>query len=387
MANGRLRIARIAGVPLHVHPSWLAVYGLITWTLAVGYFPHVLPGLGAPAYWLGGLVAALLLFASVLLHELSHAVVAGALGLRVQGITLHVFGGVSELEEEPPTPVTEALIAAAGPLTSFLIAGGLWTLRATGLVTTGWAGAVARYLILVNLALALFNLIPGLPLDGGRLLRAAVWRWTGVLGQATRVASTSGVGFAYVLMGLGILQTLSGLFLDGVWLVLIGLFLRQAADATYSHAALRDTLGRVRVRDVMSRDVASAGPDTSVTDLAKAFALHHYTSFPVVEGGTLRGIVSIHEVHGLPTDRWGETTVRTLMRPVTDDLTTSPDATALEALAKVSRNGVGRLAVLDDGNLVGYLSLKDITSVLVLRGLTTGARAGRHQAGPASKAA
>ncbi|HEU5322942.1 MAG TPA: site-2 protease family protein, partial [Methylomirabilota bacterium] len=198
-----VQIARVAGIPIAIHASWLLVYLLITWTLAVGYFPRALPNLTATTYWVNGLVAALLLFVSVLLHELSHAVVAMAHGLRVRGITLHIFGGVSSLEDEPPGPGAEFQIAVVGPLTSFGIAAALTAVDVAGVVPDGGAAAIVGYLVFVNVAVGLFNLIPGFPLDGGRLLRAALWKWQGTLGRATYLASQVGSGVAFALIALG----------------------------------------------------------------------------------------------------------------------------------------------------------------------------------------
>src|SRR5690348_2845395 len=174
--GGTVRIFTIRGIPINIHASWLVIYGLITWTLAVGYFPRALPDLPVAAYWANGLLAALLLFVSVLLHELSHSLVAMAHGLSVRDITLHVFGGVSHLEDEPPTPRAEFLIAVVGPITSFAIAAVLWVIAAAGLVHPAWARAVVAYLVLVNVAVGVFNLVPGFPLDGGRVLRAVLWK-------------------------------------------------------------------------------------------------------------------------------------------------------------------------------------------------------------------
>lgn len=372
--GGTVRVLTIRGIPINVHVSWLVIYGLITWTLAVGYFPHALPDLPAAAYWANGLLAAFLLFVSVLLHELSHSLVATAHGLAVRGITLHVFGGVSHLEDEPPSPRAEFLIAVVGPVTSFAIAAVLWLISAVGLVPAGWAQAVVTYLVLVNVAVGLFNLVPGFPLDGGRLLRAALWKWKGTLGQATYMASRVGVGFAFALMALGVFQILAGNVVGGIWFILIGMFLRGAADASYSQMALREALARLPVRDIMTREVVTVRPEATVEQLADAFWSHHVTSFPVVDGGTVRGIASLQHVHAVPPEQRTERRVSELMRPLTDELVVGPDDSVFDALGKATRNQIGRLAVLKDSRLVGYLSLKDITHVLALRGLPEGAR-------------
>jgi Zn-dependent protease/predicted transcriptional regulator len=385
--GGTLHVLTIRGIPINIHVSWLVIYALITWTLAVGYFPRVLPDLPASAYWANGLLAAFLLFVSVLLHELSHSLVAIAHGLSVRGITLHVFGGVSHLEDEPPGPRAEFMIAVVGPVTSFAIAAVLWAVNAGGLVRPAWAQALVAYLVLVNVAVGIFNLVPGFPLDGGRLLRAAIWKWKGALGPATYVASRIGVGFAFALMALGILQILRGEVIGGFWFILIGMFLRGAADASYSQTALREALGRLSVRDIMTREVVTVPPEATVAQLADAFWSHHVTSFPVVDRGAVLGIASVQRVHAVPAEERMDRRVSELMRPLTDDLVVGPDDSVFDALGKTTRNQVGRVAVLEDSRLVGYLSLKDITHVLALQGLPDGASSGAGARGLSGGAA
>jgi Zn-dependent protease/CBS domain-containing protein len=371
--GGTLQVLTVRGIPIKIHASWLLIYGLITWTLSVGYFPRALPDLPAAAHWANGLLAALLLFVSVLLHELSHSLVAVAHGLSVREITLHVFGGVSHLEDEPPTPRAEFLIAVVGPITSFAIAAMLQAISAAGLVPPAWLQAIVSYLVVVNVAVGFFNLVPGFPLDGGRLLRAALWRWKGSHQRATFLASRAGIGFAYALMGLGLWQILSGAVLGGLWLILIGLFLRSAADASYSQTALKEALGRLPVRDIMARDVVTVPAHATVEELAETFWAHHVTTFPVVDDGQVGGIASVHQVREVPAEQRRTRRVHELMRPLDADLVVGPDDSVFEALRKSTGNRVGRLAVLDGSRLVGYLSLKDITHVLALRGIAAAA--------------
>jgi Zn-dependent protease len=367
--EGRVRIASVAGIPIYVHASWLAVYALITWSLAVGYFPRALPERGAAAWWLSGLVAAPLLFGAVLLHELSHALVARVHGLPVRDITLHVFGGVSHLEGEPPSPRAEFLIAVVGPLTSLGLAGLLWAVRATGAVAAGSPRAVVDYLIVVNAAVGIFNLLPGFPLDGGRLLRALLWWWRGALDQATWLARRAGRLVAFGLAGVGLLQILAGGVVGGLWLILIGLFLHGAAGASYAQVALQEALAPLTVREIMSRPVVTIEADSRLDELVERFWSHHVTSFPVVRGAQVVGIAAVHDLHRVDRQRWPEVRVAAVMRPLSDGLTVAQGERAARALEKAASNGLGRLAVLESGRLVGYLSLKDITHVLVLRGL------------------
>ena len=357
----------VRGIPIYIHASWLAIYALITWTLAVGYFPGALPNRPTLAYWTAGLIAAALLFVSVLLHELSHSLVAMRYGLPVRGITLHVFGGVSELEEEPPNPGAEFSTAVVGPLTSFAIAGVLWAVWASGLVA-GQTLAIVGYLIVVNVAVGGFNLIPGFPLDGGRLLRAALWHWQGSLNRATYLASRVGVAFALGLVVLGVLEIFGGGFLGGLWMILIGLFLRNSADASYALRAVRDALDKLRVRDVMTSDVVAVPADSTVAQLVDTFWAYHFGSFPVTDGSRPVGIASLQHVRELPAERWPDTRVRQMMRPLDERLIVAPSDSLFAAFEKASNNGIGRVAVVDAERLAGYLSLKDIAHVLSLRG-------------------
>jgi Zn-dependent protease len=375
-AGSTVRVLTVFGIPIRINASWVLIYALITWTLAVGYFPRQLPGLEPVAYWATGLLAALLLFASVLIHELAHSAVAIRHGLAVSGITLHLLGGVSQLEDEPPDPRVEFLIAAAGPLASFAIALALWLTRLG--VDAVWGDAILTYLILVNTSVGIFNLIPGFPLDGGRLLRAIVWQVTGDFLRATATASRVGGIVAIGLVVLGAFQAFAGSFLSGLWLVLIGLFLRQAASASYSEVTLRGALGALPVADVMTREVMTVPWRASVADLVQQLWTHHFTSFPVMDGTVVRGIATVHDVGRVPAAEWERTSIQSVMRPLTGEMTIAPTATALEALHQASANGVGRLAVLDGARLVGYLSLKDLTHVLVLRSLP-GAGADRRE--------
>jgi Zn-dependent protease/CBS domain-containing protein len=373
--NATLTLFSIRGIPVRVHASWLAVYGLIAWSLAVGYFPQALPELRQATHWVSGLVAALLLFVSVFLHELSHSLMALRLGIPVSGITLHIFGGVSELSREPDRPQSELAIAIIGPLTSFAIAAAVLLLGA--LVPVGAVvGAVMQYLALVNVVVGVFNLVPGFPLDGGRVLRAALWKTKGDLAWATRIASGAGSIFGLVLMGLGVWRALGGEFLGGLWFVVIGLFLRQASTASYQQLMIRRALGGRTVADVMAREVVHVAPELTVETLVNDyFWRHHVSSFPVVDDGRPLGLIGIRDLGRLPRERWPESHVREVMRPLTDTLVASPQESLWLALEKVSRNGIGRLAVVDRGRLAGYLSVKDIMHVLTVS--TIGTPAGR----------
>lgn len=307
-----LQVLRVAGIPVRIDFSWLFVFALISWSLAAGYVPQVLPELTPVATWVHAVAAAALLFLSVFLHELSHSLVALHQGVRVLEIRLHVFGGTSELETEPPTPRAEILIAVVGPLTSFVLAGLCYGFG-RGAAERPWAVALTGFLAAVNLIVGLFNLVPGFPLDGGRVLRALLWGWSGRLGWATQWASRIGSLFAFTLVALGLVRALAGETVGGLWFVLIGGFLHQAARSSAELARLRDRLESLRVRDVM----------TPLATTIDALAGH---------------------------------------RP--DDAIT-PGASAWEAYSKLSRRGVAHLAVLEGGRLVGAVTRRDLQRVVV----------------------
>ncbi|HWC02285.1 MAG TPA: site-2 protease family protein [Methylomirabilota bacterium] len=375
--GGTATLFRIFGIPVRAHVSWLAILGLLTWSLAVGYFPHVLPDVPLAGHWARGFLAALLLFASVLLHELSHSVAARRYGIPVSGITLHIFGGVSQLEREPDRPGAEFVIAIVGPITSLAIAA-LLALGSTLFHVPPGARAIMGYLTAVNVLVGVFNLIPGFPLDGGRLLRAALWKRKGDLQQATRMASRVGSAFALILMGIGALRAFAGEFMGGLWLVLIGLFLRQAAEGSYQQAVLRRALAPLAVRDVMTREVVHIPADLAVGRvLDDFFWRHHVSSFPVLDDGRVVGILSLDQLRQVSPERLADTRSREIMLPLAEGLMAAPGDSLWQAFEKLARNGLGRLAVLEGGRLVGYLSVKDVMHVLALSSGPRGRRAGR----------
>jgi Zn-dependent protease/predicted transcriptional regulator len=364
--SGGVTLFRIRGIPVRAHPSWLLILALLTWNLAVGYFPQVLPDVPVGALWIKGLIAALLLFASVLLHELAHSIAALHYGIPVSSITLHIFGGVSQMEREPDRPGAEFVIAIVGPLTSFAIAVVL-SLALRVLDPGAGARATMKNLSFVNLLLGIFNLIPGFPLDGGRVLRAILWHLKGDGAWATRVAARTGSVFALVLIGLGILRAVTGELVGGLWFVLIGLFLRQSAESSYQQVVVRRGLSPYAVRDVMTRGVMTVPADASAADIMDHFFWkHHVSSFPVVDGDRVVGIIGLDQVKALPPETRPTTRARDFMHPLSDALTVAPADSLWQALEKLTRNGLGRVAVLDGVRLVGYLSVKDVAHVLAV---------------------
>jgi Zn-dependent protease/CBS domain-containing protein len=370
MFGNNFTLFEILGFRVRANVSWLFLAVLVTWSLAAGYFPAAYPDLTTATYWWLGIVATIGLFFSLLFHELSHSVVARARGLEIKGITLFLFGGVSEMAMEPNRPNDEFWIAIAGPAASVLLAGVFYGL-ALGLqalsVPEFVAGVPAR-LALLNLVLAGFNMVPGFPLDGGRVLRAILWHFKGDLRWATRWATRLGQGFGFLLAALGVVNVLNGNFIAGMWWFLIGLFMHGAATASYQRLIAQQALKTEAVRDVMTPNPVTVPPDISVSRFIEDYLYRFsYDLFPVVAGERLVGCVSLKDVQSLPRDEWGLATVGRIAESCTENNTIRADADAAEALERMQRTGNGRLLVTDARRLVGVLTLKDLLHRLAVR--------------------
>lgn len=360
----------IFGFKIRLDLSWFVVVVLITWSLAVLYFPQAYEDLTPAAYWTMGVLGALGLFASVIAHELSHATVARRFGVEMRGITLFIFGGVAEMADEPPSPKTEFWIAVAGPIASFVVGGLLFAVGAV-LSLPVEAAAVVGYLATINVVLAVFNLIPAFPLDGGRILRSILWQWKDSLRWATRVTSAIGAGFGFLLIGLGVLLLVVGgmqAFVSAMWLALIGLFLRGAAQMSYQQLLLRRVLEGEPVSRFMVSEPVSVPRHISVTELVEDYVYrHHFKLYPVVDGDRLVGCVTTRQIKELPREEWDTTTVGALAEGCSPDNSVAPDADAMEVLSRMSRNRSSRLLVVDGGRLVGIIALKDLLEFFSLK--------------------
>jgi Zn-dependent protease/predicted transcriptional regulator len=391
MVRNSLILGRIAGIEIGVHHTWLWVAALVTWSLAQGNFPAAYPGWAPSNYWLAGTVAAVAFFACVLAHELGHSLVAVARGIPVLGITLFVFGGVARIKEEADTPRDEFLIAVAGPLTSFGLAAAFWgagrALAAAG-DTASPAAAVAAYLALTNALLGLFNLLPGFPLDGGRVLRAAVWAGTGSLRRATEVASTVGQVIGYLLVAWGVVTALGGGVLSGVWTALIGWFLGNAAGGARQAQELKDRLRGVRVAELMEPRPATAPPDMSVHEFVTEHVLRRgKRALPVMAAGRVLGLVSVTDAKKVPPEAWENTPVERIMTPAPLH-TVAPGSGVDAALRLLAEHALNQVPVVERGELAGMLSRADILRYLeyhrLLVPLPDGTRARAAQAEAAS---
>jgi Zn-dependent protease len=358
--SGSLRLGQVWGVPIGLHFSWFLVFGLVTWSLAGGYFAAEYPGWTPATYWLVGVATSLLFFGSVLVHELGHSWVALRNDIPIRSITLFVFGGIAQIAREPRSPGVEFRIAVAGPLTSLGLAGlfgGAWFVAPD----TAVVAAPAFWLARINLMLALFNLVPGFPLDGGRIFRAAVWRWTGSFQRATRAASFTGQLLAFGFIGVGVLTALRGNVLGGVWMAFIGWFLQNAAAATYAQASLRELLRGVTVGQAMTRECPRVAEDIPLDRLVQDEVLGKgRRCFFVADDGHLRGLLTLHEVKAVPRDRWGEVTAREAMTRLDRLATAAPQDELLQALERMDDANVAQMPVVTGDSLLGVLSREQI---------------------------
>ena len=362
-----IRLFKVFGIPIELNITWFIVFALVAWSLVSLYFPTNYPGYSVTSHWVMGIVAALMLFTSVVLHELGHSYVAKTHGVPIRRITLFLFGGVSQLGKESSDPVTEIKIAAAGPGVSFVLMGvfGLFYVLASRGQSFAAAAPVLKYLAYVNGILGVFNLIPGFPLDGGRLLRAGIWKATGDLRRstyvATRVGGVVGIGF----IALGFLSVFKGQFVYGLWMVMIGFFLRQAAEASYFQVVTEGALKGMKVEEVMKTDVVTVPGTVTIADLVDDyFFKYHYDCFPVAEEGRLKGLVTLNEVKKVARDRWGSTLVGDVMQRDLAVLSVSPTDDVSAVLARVIRDRCGRLPVVDGDRVVGIITRRDILEAL-----------------------
>jgi Zn-dependent protease/CBS domain-containing protein len=356
------RVARIAGIEVRVDSSWVVIALLITYSMYLRtsvLYPE-LSGGGAVAL---GIAATVLFFGSVLVHELAHALVAQARGIRVQDITLFLFGGATRARVESRGPGDEFLIAVVGPLTSGLLAGLFGIAGGLGreVLSAPLVGTLG-YLAWTNLLLAAFNLVPGFPLDGGRLLRSAIWRATGSLARATRVASLAGQGVGWLLVAGGVAFLLAGDLAGGIWFGFIGWFLVQAARSSYQDLQLQQLLRGVEAQDVMAADLVRIPPELSLQEAVDDYFMRYdHGAFPVDEGGRTIGLLTLRGVRRVPRAQWPTRRVRDLMVPLGDQVVVAPDARMDGVVGKLQDGEANRVLVAQDGEVVGIITPSDLT--------------------------
>lgn len=364
-----IKLGRLWGIPIGLHWSWFLIFGLVTWSLAVGYFPVEYPELPSPAYWLLGALTSVLFFASVLLHELGHTWVALRERLKVRGITLFLFGGVAQLSDEPRTPGGEFRVSIAGPLVSAALAvsfGALWLLDQA----VPYLAAPSVWLARMNLMLALFNMIPGFPLDGGRVLRAGVWKLTGDPHRAIKVTAITGQVFAFGFIALGVWTIFQGGFFNGLWLAFIGWFLQNAAATSYAQSSLQRTLHGVTVSQAMS----GAGPRIEGQMLLDHLVEERILNggqdhFLVAEGEQVKGVLTLRDITTISREQWSLTTAEQAMVPVDRLVRLHPQTDLMAALRTMDEANVSQAPVMFEQEVRGILSRERVLHYISLRSL------------------
>lgn len=365
-----INLFRLFGFQVQADFSWLILAFLITWSLATGYFPDQYLQLSPAQYWGMGILGALGLFGSLIFHELSHSLVARRFGIPMKGITLFIFGGVAHMDGEPPNPKSEFFMAIVGPLSSLLLAAILYGATQGGRAV-GWpepVNGIVSYLSFINVLLAMFNMVPAFPLDGGRVFRSALWAWTGDVRWTTRLAARCGSGFGIVLMAWGGFSSLTGNFVEGLWYVLIGFFLYGAADQAYQQVLVNRALRGESVRRFMSHDPITVSPGLSVQSLVDDYLYRYlHDMFPVLEGTKVVGCVSKKQVGNLSRAAWPHKSVADIMDVCSPEKTVQAGSDAGKALAQMNKTGLSQLLVLEGDRLVGMITLKDLLRHLVFR--------------------
>jgi Zn-dependent protease/CBS domain-containing protein len=357
-------IGRVLGIPIDLDYSWFLIAALITWLLAVNYYPAEFKGATSVEYWVMGAVTAILFFASIVVHELAHSWVALRYKVPVQRITLFIFGGVSQIAGEPPSASAEFLIAVVGPLTSFALAAVFFFLERL-LVNLPPALAVAKYLALINGILGLFNLVPAFPLDGGRVFRAIVWGANKNFRRATLIAASTGRFFGFLFIVWGVWQVLRGNIVNGLWIAFIGWFLESAAGAQIQQQMVQGLLGSHKVSEAMGNACAHIAGDTTLQKVIDQEVLTHGRHcFLVDRGDRVVGLLTLHNVKEIPRPSWSTTTAAQAMTPVEKLSKIDPNAELWTAMEKMGRDGINEMPVMQGNNLIGLLSTGDIVKYL-----------------------
>jgi Zn-dependent protease len=370
MLGRSITLFKLLGFDIKVDFSWVFLAVLISWSLATGFFPQVHEGAEPVTYWIMGLAGAFGLFFSIIFHELAHSIVARRFGMRIRGITLFIFGGVAEMEDEPPSAVAEFLMAIAGPIASLFLAWAFGHVSAFGELQGFGLPAltVVGYLSLINLILAIFNMLPAFPLDGGRALRAALWFFRKDMHSATITAARLGGWFGIAMMGMALVFVFTGDIIAGLWWGLIGLFLRGAAMGAVRQQEASRTIGGVPVWRFMVRDPVTVPPNLTIQEFVDdyLYSLFHDV-YPVVDGEKVLGLIVSKSVKSVPQEEWRDTKIQSLMDPVSTDNSVSPDLDAVRALSLMNRTCNSRLLVIEKGRLVGLIAMKDLMRLLQIK--------------------
>ena len=363
MLRGGIPIGKLFGISIRLDYSWFIIFVLVTWFLVDGLSPDS----GLTTKILAGIITSLLFFGSILAHELMHSLVAQASGIPVRAITLFIFGGVAQISAEPKEPKVELRIALAGPLTSFLLGGIFWAIWYMLPDTAEVAVVIAFWLGSINLLLAVFNLIPGLPLDGGRVLRAILWWRSRNLYRATKIASNVGRGVGFLFIFSGIWLIFSGFLLNGLWLAFIGWFLGNAAAGSYRQLAVQQLLESHLTSEIMTRDCLMVPSDTTILKLVNEYILPSGRHCLVVADSRVLGLVSLQNIKAVPRDQWASKTVKEVMTPFKELKWVGPDEDLSSVLKILTEQGINQLPVVKDGNIIGMVARDNLLSFILAK--------------------
>ncbi len=364
MKKHNIPLGKIIGIPVGLDYTWFLIFLLLTWTLATTYFPGEFKNWSAAEYWLVGAATSIMLFVSVLLHELGHSVLALHYKIKVKQITLFLFGGVAEISGEPPKASAEFWIAIAGPVVSFLLALIFYLLELI-LKSAVAIYALFEYLAYINFVLAAFNLIPGFPLDGGRIFRAAVWGYTHDFKRATYIAVILGRFIGFLFIFYGSLQMFGGDLSNGLWIAFIGWFLESAAMSQLQQQYLQDNLSGHTVFEAMTRDFAIVPEDTTIQEVMDnhILGIGRRTLF-VKKEEKIIGLLTLHRIKNVQQERWASTLVTEAMIPETETEMVKMNFPLWEALKKMDKSGVNQLPVIEDGHIIGVLNRESIITYI-----------------------
>lgn len=361
--GGSFRLTRLFGIDVEINISWLLVFALFSFTLAREYFPAIITGFTAATYWSMGIITTILIFVSVLLHELAHSLVAIREGIPIKKITLFIFGGVAQMEKEPHLPAVEFKIALVGPATSLVLA--LLFFLVFRLLPPGLAiSQVIFFLARLNLIVGLINLIPAFPLDGGRVLRAGLWHYFKSMLRATRISVRIGSVFAFLIIGLGFLYLFQVSLIWGLWYIFLGWLLYQSGQSSYAQLVFHQTFKGIAVRQIMSGNVQSVPPDLTLDRLVEYFYRYKYGAFPVTDNHRLLGMITFNQLRDVETGRWPHTTAEEIMTRKAELVIVSPDQEAVEIMMQMAAGNIGRVLVVENERLVGILSRTDIMKLI-----------------------
>lgn len=360
--KNQVRVGKLFGIPLTFDYSWFLVLFFVTWILAESYFPSEYKDWSKVYYWLIGGITSILFFISVLLHEIGHSLVARKFNYKVKQVKLFIFGGISEIVEEPRNPKEEFLISVAGPVVTFLLAGLFYGLAAL-FKGNEYLYALFHYLGLINLFLGVFNILPGFPLDGGRILRAIIWARTKDFDKANKLAASVGRIFGFFVIMIGFLEMMAGFFIDGLWISFIGWFLESAAFAQVQREKFTKYLGGHTVEEAMTKAYGLVPADTTISEFIQNEILtRHRRSFLVEDYGKYIGLLTVHDIKNVPQNEWDKKKVTDVMKPLDQVKTVDVNFPLVDALKAMDKEGVNQMPVLEENKIVGMLSRESIIS-------------------------